>query len=134
MLSTQQILQAAIDLQGNAQRALPVLPNNGNPRGAFNMPRNTGGMQQPQQTGGYDSSGINPQANNPRVPMSQESQLAERFPWLKPSASMDNVRNYLNGRRGLFQQPSAPPQEQPVIEEPVVQQRAVNWPVLPARR
>lgn len=93
MLSTQEILQAVTDMQANAQQALPIIPNNGNPRGANNMPQ-----QVPHNTG------IIPQAPSPMV---------ERFPWLKPSASMDNVRAFLNNRRGTFQQPAV--QTAPVI-------------------
>lgn len=39
-MNTQQILQAMSSLQSNAQDALPVIPNNGNPGGANNMPQN----------------------------------------------------------------------------------------------
>lgn len=38
MRSTQQILRSVMDMQGDAQQALPVIPNNGNPMGANNMP------------------------------------------------------------------------------------------------
>lgn len=117
MPSTQELLQSIIDMQSNAQRSLPVIPNNGNPMGANNMPRNTGivppHMQQPQG-GGYDSSGINPQANR-RLPMDQ---MAERYPWLKPSQSMDNIRSYLNSRR-VSQRQYAQPQL-PVFHSPQV--------------
>lgn len=111
MLSTPQILQSMIDMQANAQQALPVIPNNGNPAGANNMPHNRGvvppHMQQSQQTpptgGGLPA---NQQAPSP---------MAERYPWLKPSQSMDNIRGYLNSRRDRFglQQPQLPAQAQP---------------------
>lgn len=101
MLSTQQILQAVIDMQANAQQALPVIPNNGNPMGANNMPAARGSILPQQPTGGYDSSGIIPANAKP-------SPMAERFPWLRPSASMDNVRQFLNNRKGTLAQPQQP--------------------------
>lgn len=39
MATTQQILSAITGLQENAQAAVPVIPNNGNPGGANNMPQ-----------------------------------------------------------------------------------------------
>lgn len=38
MSSPQQILSSLLDMQKSAQGNLPVLPNNGNPAGAHNMP------------------------------------------------------------------------------------------------
>lgn len=115
MLSTQQILQAAIDMQRNAQQALPVIPNNGNPMGANNMPQNIPRTilpqtQAPVHTGGYDSSGINPAAGRGDVPASP---TVERFPWLKPSSSMDNIRRFLSERRTNQQVGGMP--SQPVL-------------------
>lgn len=118
MLSTQQILQSLIDMPANAQQALPVLPNNGNPRGAFNMPHQgtpvptTPVAKQPGNTGI-----VPPHMRRPEI------SLAERYPWLKPSASMDNIRNYLNGRRRIF---SAPTPVEPV-------DRPISLPVMPLR-
>ena len=145
MLSTQQVLQSLIDMQANAQQALPVIPNNGNPMGANNMPRNTGivppHMRQAQGGGGYDSSGINPGAGAPRTP-GQFSPMAERYPWLKQSASMDNIRSYLNNRRGMFQprqQQQVPTQPQrPVLagysrERPPMIEDPISLPVVPVR-
>ena len=144
MLSTQQVLQSLIDMQANAQQALPVIPNNGNPRGANNMPRNTGivppHMRQAQGGGGYDSSGINPGAGAPRTP-GQISPMAERYPWLKQSASMDNIRSYLNSRRGMFQQGQQQTPAQPqrpvlagrMVERPPMIEDPINLPVIPAR-
>ena len=138
MLSTQQILQSVIDMQANAQQALPVLPNNGNPMGANNMPH-TGGMIQPRQQatpGDYDGSGINPAANRPGQ---RPSPLAERYPWLQPSPSMDNIREFLNSRRGMLQRGSqpqaqapAPQQQAPAGLTPLPQQRP-DLPVIPLR-
>ena len=111
MLSTQQVLQSLIDMQANAQQALPVIPNNGNPAGANNMPRNTGivpphmrDSQKAPPTGGA-------------LPAEQVSPMAQRYPWLKPSQSMDNIRGYLNSRRGRFAQPQQP-QQLPVTPNP----------------
>jgi hypothetical protein len=81
MSSTQELLQAITGLQERAQDALPVLPNNGNPRGANNMPKV---VQQPQQA-----------APAPVQP-------PDRFPWLKASPAMDGIRNMLESRRGAF--------------------------------
>lgn len=89
MPSTQQILQALTDMQANAQRALPVTPNNGNPMGAYNVPR-TGGNQ-PPTTQAY------PQRTTPLPPHLQPGQ--SRYPWMQPSESMQNVQQILQSRR-----------------------------------
>lgn len=39
MLNIQELLAAITDMQRNAQQNLPVIPNNGNPAGAYNMPQ-----------------------------------------------------------------------------------------------
>lgn len=69
MASTQEFLQAVLNMQQDAQANLPMEPNNGNPRGANNMPSNT---PLPAQAGG-----------------------ARHYPWLAPSSSMDFIRNLL---------------------------------------
>lgn len=59
-------------IQSDVQSALPVIPNNGNPAGAYNMPQ---------------ASGENAQAGA-QVP-------ADPFAWLKPSAYMEEVKSRL---------------------------------------
>lgn len=39
MSNIQELLAAITDMQRNAQQNLPVIPNNGNPAGAYNMPQ-----------------------------------------------------------------------------------------------
>lgn len=135
MLSTQQVIQSLLDMQANAQQALPVIPNNGNPAGANNMPRNTGivpphmrDSQKAPPTGGA-------------LPAHQEkpSPMAERYPWLKPSQSMDNIRGYLNNRRGRFgpqppqvpNQPALPlPQPQRPVFTGIAQTNPDDYPIL----
>lgn len=58
MATTQQILSAISGLQENAQAALPVIPNNGNPGGANNMPQSQG--QEPAKPAGPDLSWLQP--------------------------------------------------------------------------
>lgn len=81
-------INAIQDVQQVAQEALPVIPNNGNPAGAYNNPR-TPVVAQPMA--------------KPQVP-----QLSDRYPWLKPSPSMENVRAMLTQRRQPQQQRQAP--------------------------
>ena len=45
---TPQTLQAINDMQVNVQTGLPVIPNNGNPAGAYNMPQHLGGAMPAQ--------------------------------------------------------------------------------------
>lgn len=58
MASAQQMLAATSDLQQNAQAALPVIPNNGNPGGAYNMPQN--GQAPAAKPAGPDLSWLQP--------------------------------------------------------------------------
>lgn len=136
MLSTQQVLQSLIDMQANAQRALPVIPNNGNPMGANNMPR-TGGIippkQQPSTTGGYDSSGIiPPHMRQQPGQVSTQNPMLERYPWLKPTSSMDNIRNYLTSRRGRFGQQPQQPQLPQLPHQPTLPGGIISSPVDPS--
>lgn len=83
-------------MQQNAQAALPVIPNNGNPNGAYNMAT------------------MPAQQRQPAVPPAMPSVPAERFPWLKPSQSMENVKNLLAQRKAQQQLPmQAAPQLTP---------------------
>ena len=87
MASTQAFLTALLDMQQNAQANLPVEPNNGNPRGANNMPTPTPSL--PTQQGG-----------------------ARFYPWLQPSPSMDIVRSMIN--RPLNTGGALPSQQVPI--------------------
>lgn len=72
MPSTQELLQAITGMQQNAQAALPVIPNNGNPHGANNMP------------------------DNPEGPVGAAVSSSPYFPdWMKPSPSMDLIYKML---------------------------------------
>lgn len=68
MADSQQILQAIAQMQQVGQERLPVIPNNGNPAGAHNMPQN--GTPLPVQAGGP----------------------VDKYAWLKPSPAMDRIR------------------------------------------
>lgn len=57
-------------IQSDVQQALPVIPNNGNPAGAYNMP----------QAG---------------QPVQQQAAPVDPFAWLKPSAYMEEVKTRL---------------------------------------
>lgn len=70
MSTTQQILQAMSSLQSNAQSSLPVIPNNGNPGGANNMPQETSASAPPQA------------ASNP-------------YQWLEPSPAVASTNQLL---------------------------------------
>lgn len=74
MASTQQILSALTDMQRNAQASLPVLPNNGNPAGAYNMPHSKEGAASAAPSG-------------------------PDLTWLQPSEHMLNVQEWLASRR-----------------------------------
>lgn len=73
MISTQQILNNIVNMQRDTQQALPVIPNNGNPGGANNMPHTGTPVAQPQA----------------------QPAVQDKFAWLKPSPSMDNVRRMI---------------------------------------
>lgn len=73
MMTTQQILQAMGSMQSDAQNALPVIPNNGNPGGANNMP----------QLASLDSPPV--AAPNP-------------LQWLEPSPAMSNTKSLLEAQ------------------------------------
>lgn len=75
MAGNQQILSALLDMQENAQARLPVIPNNGNPAGAYNMPKQ-------QQEGAASAAPSGPDLS-----------------WLQPSQHMMNVKNWLASRR-----------------------------------
>lgn len=57
-------------IQSDVQQALPVIPNNGNPAGAYNMP-------------------------HAGQPVQQQATPVDPFAWLKPSAYMEEVKTRL---------------------------------------
>lgn len=89
MATTQELLAAINNIQPDAQAALPVIPNNGNPRGAFNMPPARNATEEAVA----------------RPPASQKD-----FSWLQPSQYMRNVQDMLSQRRtgGNMQQTTMP--------------------------
>lgn len=96
MASTNELLAATLGLQANAQANLPVIPNNGNPAGAHNMP-------QQEQAGAAPAAPAHP------------------YPWMAPSPHMDNIKRRIAGIQqnlGTVAQPvqqQAPP---PVAAQP----------------
>jgi hypothetical protein len=118
-VSTQEILNGVINMQANAQQALPVIPNNGNPAGAYNMP-----MLPQHRAVGQPPVAAQPMVRQPQAPLPTPPQ----YPWLAPSQSATNIRTMLEGRRDRFQQPV----------QDVMQQRGQlmndQMPVLPMRR
>ena len=82
---SQEMLQAISNIHPNAQERLPILPNNGNPRGANNMPTLP-------QTEGVPSN--QPPAQQPTVQASTQPPVASPYyyPWLAPSPSLDAIR------------------------------------------
>lgn len=100
-MATAQILQALSDMQSNAQSALPVTPNNGNPAGAYNMPHGGG---QPQQAAPPDP-----------------------WPWLKPSPFMDALYQDIAARAERLKQEMAAVDAAPIVpvEQPMVQPQAL---------
>ena len=89
-------LNGVSNMQQVVQEGLPVIPNNGNPGGAYNMPHAPQLPGQPQPVVAQ--------------PMTQP-QLSDRYPWLRPTQSMDNVRNLLASRRQATLPPAAIPQQ-----------------------
>lgn len=79
MASTQQILSAITGMQADAQEALPVHPNNGNPGGAYNMP------VQKAEGGG-------------------SKEAPDPLAFLKPSESMNRLKGLLAQRKPMLTQ------------------------------
>ena len=117
-VSTQQILNGVIDMQANAQQALPVIPNNGNPAGVYNMPIRA--VSQPATPVAQPQTAV-PHMARPLPP-------EVRYPWLQPSQSARNVRDMLQSRRGAGFSRADAAQEQQLPQNPSMR------PVLPIRR
>lgn len=102
MAGLTELIQTMNNMQVDAQAALPVTPNNGNPAGANNMP------QQP----------VDP--------------VLQRYPWLAPSRHMASVRQRLELMGNRMAQQPTPPQAQPVLPVQQQQQvPQTTLPVLP---
>lgn len=120
-----ELLASVLDLDKNAQTNLPVLPNNGNPAGAYNMPVATGG-------------------NTPAQAMPKPQLPNRDLSWMQPSPYMRNVQDMLNRRRtegSMPPQPAPqmgaggvmPPQTQPTMRTGGGAQVSPATPTLPAR-
>lgn len=78
---TPQTLQAINDMQVNVQSGLPVIPNNGNPAGAHNMPQGVGqAMPRPSPS------------------------WSEKFPWMQQSPFMATLSEQLKANGARLQQ------------------------------
>lgn len=106
-----ELLASVLDLDKNAQTNLPVLPNNGNPAGAYNMPVATGG-------------------NTPAQAMPKPQLPNRDLSWMQPSPYMRNVQDMLNRRRTGG---NMPPQTQPTMRTGGGAQVSPATPTLPAR-
>lgn len=91
-LSQQQLQLIRNSVQGNAQAAVPVVPNNGNPGGANNMQRNQ-----------------------------QQARAQARYPWLEPSPSVERIQGMLNEPLMIPGQQPAQPQAPVEPAAPAVQ-------------
>jgi hypothetical protein len=121
MASSQAILSALTNMQANTQAALPVIPNNGNPGGAYNQaaPQPVG---QPEQIG----------ASNTRSGPLYAPKMAQGYEWLKPSPYMDMVNSYLSQRPQFKSAASAAIQPPEVTQAPATVPN-VGLPTLPQR-
>lgn len=91
MNSTANVLAAMNTMQSNIQNTLPVIPNNGNPAGAYNMPLRANGM-------GAAIPDAPPVANDMPV------QKADPWPWLQPSPFMSMLAEDLKTRSARLQE------------------------------
>lgn len=110
-------------MQQQAQAALPVIPNNGNPAGAFNMPAPT----RPAIPVPAPVAPTQPAMRAPTPPAMTQPPVQSKYyyPWMNPSPAMDSVRQMLNRMGG--NQPAA------VDLEPQPMQQ-VGGVVIPQRR
>lgn len=109
MSSQHELMSAVQSMQANAQANLPVIPNNGNPNGAYNMPRTPSTRTVP-------------------------TQKPAQFSWLEPSPAMQQLQEtmqqrqqYLNAMLGqIRQQPMIP--QQPLAQQPQLPQQHPQLP------
>lgn len=95
-----ELIDAVMNMQQNAQGNLPVIPNNGNPNGANNMP---GGKY-----------GAKPHVPNQPRPGGDPS-------WLAPSPAMEEIKRLLSGQN----QPPGHVGIMPVPNQPVIPHQQV---------
>lgn len=111
MSSVQEALKRMAGIQTNAQQALPILPNNGNPSGAYNMPP---APTAPAQAG--------PQGAGMRMPKNDYS-------WLQPSQYMRNIQDMLRAQMQppvQAEQPPAVAQTNPAVPLPDRREQAMQ--------
>lgn len=119
MATTQEILSAVLGMGRQAQSNVPVIPNNGNPGGVYNMPRD---VVQAQQAAGVGATAPAPVAK------------PDPYAFLRSSQSVQNLRDRAAQiRQRLYPQEQAvvpTTQQQPATVPSTVQQ----LPVLPQLR
>lgn len=114
MASSQAILSALSQMQTNTQAALPVIPNNGNPGGAYNSAA-------PQPT------------SPPTQLLGQPAfRMMQSFDWLKPSPYMQMVNQYLSSRPQVKSASQAAIQPPEVTQAPATSP-SVGLPAMPKR-
>jgi hypothetical protein len=117
MASSQAILSALSQMQTNTQAALPVIPNNGNPGGAYNQAAPQP-VAPPQQVGGAGASLYSPKMQS--------------YEWLKPSPYMQMVNQYL-GQRPQFKSASQAAIQPPQAAQAPATVPSAGLPQLPQR-
>lgn len=131
MAGTQELLQAILNMQGAAQESLPVIPNNGNPGGANNMPTN----QQPavMPTSHMDFSRPSPSMANIRQMLANPVRRAGQAPNAHPNFNLHSVLDMMRSRFNGAQQAPAntgvvgPQYQNPIAPRPMT-------PILPVER
>lgn len=108
MAAQQELIAAVRSMQANAQANLPVIPNNGNPNGAYNAPRQ--GLREPPKRSAYDLS------------------------WLEPSPAMLQMQDNLSQRQGYLDSMLAQIRQQPAPPLATPVQQPAQQPVMPMNR
>lgn len=115
MSAQQELISAVRSMQANAQASLPVIPNNGNPNGAYNAPRAAQGTM-------------------------LDRQRPKHYSWLDPSPAMQQLtqmlgdrQQYLNTRLGEIRQQPLPQPNMP-LPVPQPQQMPQQLPTMPMQR
>lgn len=112
MAAQQELISAVRSMQANAQANLPVIPNNGNPNGAYNAPRQ--GLREPPKRSAYDLSWLEP---SPAMRQLQDS-MAQR-------------QQYLDNALQQIRQPMQPMNQPAFVPQQVQPQQFPMTPVLP---
>lgn len=113
MAAQQELISAVRSMQANAQANLPVIPNNGNPNGAYNAPR--AGQR-----------------------MGMGKSVPNDFSWLEPSPAMRQLQDsmaqrqqYLDNALQQIRQPAQPMNQPAFVPQQVQPQQFPMTPVLP---